>query len=119
MVLSPWRPLAFLLLPTFPSLPSDSVAAKRPSIERLSKTHRHSQPCNQPKWSFDLCGKACPPLGSQAPGSDTSSEEAIPLTGITAICPRMPAGRQALHTPPAISHHGNPLRKGSQILFYR
>ena len=83
-----------------PSLHSpQTLAAKRPSVERLSKTHIHSQPSNQPKWSFDLCGKACPPLGSQAPGSDTSGEEATPLIGTTAMCPRMPAGRRHFTRP--------------------
>lgn len=59
VVLAPWRPLAFLLLPTF--TPSDSVAAKRPSVERLSKHTYTANPVINQSESFDLCGKACPP----------------------------------------------------------
>lgn len=65
-----WPPRFFS---TFNSFPSDSLLLQ-PKGQVLGGClkHTHSKPYNQPKRSFDLRGNMCPPLSSQAPGSENS-----------------------------------------------
>lgn len=98
-----------------PSSPSDSVAAKRPSVERLSK---HTYTAN-PVISKVVIAVYVGERASSAPRHQEVTpavEEATPLIGITAICPRVPAGQQAFHRP--CSSSWQPLRKGSLELCF-
>lgn len=100
-----WPPCS---LPSFPSLPCDSLLLQARGQGCLEPEYTGRNPAISLSLSSDPRGKAPLPSAHKLWEMTPASSEGPPLIGIATICHRMPAGHQVPRMHPVISLQGCP-----------